>query len=74
MVYANHANLDVLKAEHNVMDHEVWLVAKSLATFYEVIMDSMRRGNWNYSAHDYKVVEQSLHVMATMYKKLARRT
>ena len=71
MVYANHANLDVLKAEYNVMDHEVWLVIKSLATFYEVIMDNMHQGNWEYSAHDCKVIEQSPHAMATMYKKLA---
>ena len=73
MVYANHAKIDVLKADYNTMDHEVWLVIKSLATFYEVIMVNMAQGNWHYSAHDCKVIEQSLHVMATMYKKLAWR-
>ena len=71
MVYANHAKCDIHKADYNVMDHEVWLVIKSMATFYEVIMVNTHNGNWSYSDHDCNVIEQSLHVLATMYKKLA---
>ena len=55
------------------MDHEVWLVIKSLATFYEVVMINMHRGEWNYSDHDCNVIEHSINVMSTMYKKLALR-
>ena len=55
------------------MDHEVWLVIKSMASFYEVIMTSLHQDEWHYSEHDCKVIEESLRVMATMYKKLAWR-
>ena len=39
MVYANHAKINACSTDYNTMDHEVWLVIKSLATFYEVSME-----------------------------------
>ena len=72
-VYAMHARFDVGKADYNYMDHEVWLVIKSLATFYEVVVTNMVDDNWQYTEHDCQVIEESINVMAVMYKKLSYR-
>ena len=48
------------------MDHEVWLVIKSLATFYEVLMMNMHNDKWQYSTHDVKVIDDSIITMMTM--------
>ena len=61
------------KADYTPMDHEVWLVIKSLATFYEVLMTNMRNDKWRYNTHDIKVVEDSVTTMMVIYKRLSLR-
>ena len=61
------------KADYTPMDHEVWLVIKSLATFYEVLMTNMRNDKWQYNNHDINVIEESVTTMVVMYRRLSFR-
>ena len=57
-VFGMRGRFDKDKADYSVMDHEVWLVIKSLATFYEVLMKNMHNDKWQYSTYDVKVIDE----------------
>ena len=72
-LFAMHGRFLPSKADYSVMDHEVWLVIKGLATFYEVIMTNMNNDKWQYCEHDIEVIQESVTTMMVMYKKLSFR-
>ena len=72
-VFGMRGRFDKDKADYSVMDHEVWMGIKSLATFYEVLMKNMHTDKWQYSTCDVKVIDDSITTMLIMYRKLGFR-
>ena len=72
-VFGMRGRFNPAKVDYSRMDHEVWLVIKSLATFYEVLMMNHHDDKWQYSTHDVKVIDDSIITMMIMYRKLGFR-
>ena len=70
-VFGMRGRINPAKADYSVMDHEVWLVIKSLATFYEVLMKNHHDDKWQYSTHDVKVIDDSIITMMIMYRTVS---